>query len=446
MSESIPATETAASEFAAFAAIDWADRNHHWIVVSEDGQFHQRGVLENTPHVIDAWARNWKVRFPARPIAVSLEQSRGPLVYQLMKYPHLVLFPVLPGTLANYRKAFSPANVKDDFADARLLLELVQQQRHHLRRYNPDTPQTRLLQSLVEQRRVVVDEKTRYSNRLTAGLKNYDPQVLDWIDDIDSPLGCDLLQRWPSLEALQSNHPGTLKRFFVEHNCRSQQRIQERIQAIREAQPAVTDTAVLEAGVFTTRIYVPLLQQLNASLKICDTKIAELVRSHPETPLFENLPGAGPALLPRLIVAFGTDRERYQSAIELAQYSGIAPVTRRSGKQETICYRRACPKFLRQTLQEFASHSIQKSQWARAFYDKQRAENKGHHAAVRALAFKWIRILFRCWKDRVPYDEATHMATLHRRQLSQTKELLGPTTKLGWKKVAGFHQLSAEKP
>ena len=119
MSESIPATDTAASEFAAFAAIDWADRNHHWIVVSEDGQFHQRGVLENTPHVIDAWARNWKVRFPSRPIAVSLEQSRGPLVYQLMKYPHLVLFPVLPGTLANYRKAFSPANVKDDFADAR---------------------------------------------------------------------------------------------------------------------------------------------------------------------------------------------------------------------------------------------------------------------------------------------------------------------------------------
>ena len=112
---------------------------------------------------------------------------------------------------------------------------------------------------------------------------------------------------------------------------------------------------------------------------------------------------------------FGTDRERYHSAEEVACFSGIAPVRERSGKRDWIHFRYACPKFLRQTFHEWASHSIGYSEWARAYYDQQRADGSGHHAAVRALAFKWIRILFRCWKDRKPYDEHTYLAALRRR-------------------------------
>src|SRR5438445_1016256 len=135
---------------------------------------------------------------------------------------------------------------------------------------------------------------------------------------------------------------------------------------------------------------------------------------HPDQALFDSFPGAGPVCAPRLSAAFGTDRSRWQSATEVQSHSGIAPVTERSGKALWVHHRLACPKFVKQTFHEFADQSIRFSQWARAYYDQQRGRGNDHHAALRALAYKWIRILFRCWKDRKPYDEATYIEALRR--------------------------------
>ena len=129
------------------------------------------------------------------------------------------------------------------------------------------------------------------------------------------------------------------------------------------------------------------------------------------------MPGAGPALAPRLLVAFGEQRERYGAAEEIQKYAGIAPVLERSGKQSWVHWRCQCPKCLRQTFVEWATGSIRFSDWARAYYEQQRAKGASHQAAVRALAFKWIRILYRCWKDRQPYQEDVYLASLARRRL-----------------------------
>jgi Transposase IS116/IS110/IS902 family len=120
-------------------------------------------------------------------------------------------------------------------------------------------------------------------------------------------------------------------------------------------------------------------------------------------------------MAPRLLAAFGSQRDRYCCAAELQTYSGIAPVTERSGKRKWVHFRWACPKFLRQSFHEWAGHSIAQSVWARAYYQQQRGRGSDHHAAVRALAFKWIRILFRCWRDRVAYDENKYLAALAKR-------------------------------
>lgn len=404
------------SEFAAYVAIDWADRKHYWQLGDAHGQHREHGVLLHTPEAVDIWVSGLLVRFPDGLIAVCLEQSRGPLAYQLGKYARLVLFPVHPATMASFRQAFFPSGAKGDPSDAGLLLELLLQHRQRLRRLDPDTAETRLLQMLIEQRRKLVDERTRESNRLTAWLKMYFPQPLDWIDNIDSPLGCDFLERWPTLQQLQRAHSETVERFFREHHSRSQARIDERAAAIRKAVPAVHDTALLQAGAAACASFVALLKALNSAIAALDQQIAELVPKHPEAYLFAELPGAGPALLPRLIVAFGTRRERFQSASELAAYSGIAPVTRQSGKSKSVHFRFACPKFLRQTFHEFASHSVARSQWARQFYQQQKDRGMRHHAAVRALAFKWIRVLFRCWKDGTAYDEARYLRVLEQRR------------------------------
>jgi len=403
------------SEFAAYVAIDWADRKHYWQLTDSGHQHREHGALLNTPESVDIWATGLLARFPSGSIAVCLEQSRGPLAYQLGKYERLVLFPVHPATMASFRQAFFPSGSKGDPSDAGLLLELLLHHRQRLRRLDPDSVETRLLHMLIELRRKLVDERTRQSNRLTAWLKMYFPQALDWIDNIDSPLGCDFLERWPTLQQLQRAHAETIERFFREHNSRSQARIDERVKAIRQAVPAVQDTALLQAGAAASTSLVALLKALNGALTSVDQQIADQVPKHPEAYLFAELPGVGPALLPRLIVAFGTRREQFQSASELAAYSGIAPVTRQSGKSKSVHFRLACPKFLRQTFHEFAAHSVAKSHWARQFYQQQRNRGMGHHAAARALAFKWIRVLFRCWKNRETYDEVRYIKALEQR-------------------------------
>ena len=403
-------------EFSAYVAIDWADRQHCWRLADTEGTYLDQGELRNTPEAIDSWVAELLARFPEGLVALCLEQSRGGLVFQLGKYARLVLFPVHPATIASFRQAFYPSGAKDDPGDTALLLELLTKHRPHLRRLEPDTAETRLLGMLVELRRRLVDERTRQSNRLTAWLKMYFPQPLQWIDNIDAPMGCDFLERWPTLQQLQRAKPETVERFFREHNSRSETRIQERTAAIRSAVAAVEDTALLEAGAAATASLVALLKTLNDSIASFDLQIAGLFPKHPEADLFAGLPGAGPVLLPRLLVAFGTRRDRFQSASELAAYSGIAPVTKQSGKSKSVHFRRACSAFLRQTFHEFAAHSVAKSQWARQFYDQQRGKGKRHHAVVRSLAFKWIRVLFRCWKDRTPYDEARYLEALQRRR------------------------------
>jgi transposase len=444
MSNEIAVT-TAAPEpqWAAFVALDWADQKHYWRLVGAGSQKQEQGELDNTPEAVAAWAADLNVRFGGRPIAVCLEQARGALVYMLLKFPHLVLFPVNPQMAARFRQAFYPSGSKGDPGDTEVLLDILLHHRDRLRRLKPDTPETRLLQRLVEQRRLMVNEKTRQSNRLTACLKLFFPQILKWFEDVTSPLVGDLLERWPNLEQLQRSHDGTLRRFFHQHNSRSEELIQERIDAIRQAVPATTDAAVLGAEAMAAHCLIQLIAALRANIAELDERIAVAFAAHPERALFDCLPGAAAVLSPRLLVAFGTDRERFAKAHEMECYSGIAPVTTASGQSEWIHFRFACPKFLRQTFHEFASHSILKSQWARAYYDLQINKGNSHHAAVRALAFKWIRVLFRCWKNRTPYDEQVYLQSLQKRN-SPLKALLPPGASLGWKDVAGFQKLSED--
>ena len=118
----------------------------------------------------------------------------------------------------------------------------------------------------------------------------------------------------------------------------------------------------------------------------------------------------------RLLAAFGENRERFADAAAVQKFAGIAPVTERSGNKHWVHWRWACPKFLRQSFVEWTAETLTRSFWARAFYDSHRARGSSHNAALRALAFKWIRVLFRCWVDRTPYDESRYLSALQKRR------------------------------
>jgi hypothetical protein len=172
---------------------------------------------------------------------------------------------------------------------------------------------------------------------------------------------------------------------------------------------------VLQSSTLMITLLAQQLRVLLSAIAQVEKAITELFPPHPDHALWDSFPGAGAALAPRLLTVFGADRQRFASAVEVQQFTGIAPVTESSGKNRWVHWRWACPRFLRQTLHEFAACSIPHSAWAKAYYQQQRDRGKGHHAAVRALAFKWSRILYRCWKDHTPYDEHRYLEALARR-------------------------------
>ena len=155
-------------EFAAFIGIDWADRQHVWALREVGSSTIEQGQMTHTPEAVEQWAAELAQRFAGRPVAVALEQSRGALVFMLSKYAHLVLFPVHPSTAANYRKSFRPSGAKDDPYDASLLLDILLRHGEKLRPLQSDTPETPTLQFLVQERRKLVKDKTRYSDRTWA--------------------------------------------------------------------------------------------------------------------------------------------------------------------------------------------------------------------------------------------------------------------------------------
>jgi transposase len=373
------------TEFAAFVAIDWADQKHAWMLQVQESSDREAGTIDHTPEAVDVWAAELGLRFGGQRVAVALEQSRGPLVFMLAKYEQLVIFPVHPTTLANYRKSFRPSGAKDDPSDAGLLLDVLTLHRDKLRRLNPghtgnaDTtvPGGGASQSGYE--------KTRYSNRLTSHLKMYFPQTLEWFDEIGSHIAAEFLERWPTLEKLQRARPATIERLFIDHNSRDAERIAERLGQIRKAVPATTDMAVLVSCSTAVVAWAGLLKQLLAAITAYDEKIDMLAREHPDYTLMKSFPGAGPALTPRLIAALGSQRDRYETAFEIQCYSGIAPVVASSGKQRWVHWRWSCPKFLRQTFHEWALPSIALSQWAREYYDEQRAKGKRRNSLIGRL-------------------------------------------------------------
>jgi transposase len=265
-----------------------------------------------------------------------------------------------------------------------------------------------------------VERRTRLANGIKSTLKVYFPLALQVLDnDTSTALAADLLLQWPCLEALQKQSPAKLRKFFYGHNCRGEPKMLERLKLIKEAKALTGDSAVIEPAALKVQMLAQQLKSLLPYIVRYEKQIAELFDSHPDSGLFRDLPGAGPALAPRLFTAFGSDRSRFDLAQELYSLSGIAPVRRASGKKTgkkaSIHFRHACPKFLRQSFHEFAGCSIPRCSWAKRFYEAQLAQGKTHHVAVRALAFKWIRILFACWKEGVPYSEERYLQSLKNR-------------------------------
>ena len=412
------------TDYAALVALDWGDKTHAFARQTTGTNETETGQIEASAEALHGWLETMEQTYGGRAVALVIEAGRNVLLHALLEHPWLEIYPVHSATSARFRTAFVPSGAKDDGPDAEMLLTLLARHRDLLTRLQVDGPATRELAALVHARRSAVDQRTQNTNQLRSVLKGYFPQALELVgEDLGSELALDFLERWPELAAVQKVRPATLRAFYNGHNVRQAERIEERIRRVASARALISDRAMIGPAMLQLALLVAVVRVQQTHIAQFEQRIAAAFAAHPRAAFFRELPGAGAALAPRLLVAFGDLLERYPDAASFQKYAGVAPVREKSGRQVWTHWRWNAPKFLRQSLVEWAGQTVVYCDWANAYYRRQKRAGKDHHTILRSLAFKWIRILWRCWHDGIPYREQQYLDALKRRGSPLASEL-----------------------
>ena len=389
--------------------IDWADKLHAWHRVDADGNV-SRGELKQSPVDIARWIQSIKQQCPESRIEICIETSRGALINALLEHD-VTLYPINPNALASYRKSFAHGGGKSDRVDARLIFQFLAARRNSLRSLSQNEPLTRKLAALSRDRRQLVQQRVKLSNQLKATLKTYFPAAIE-LDaaKMYADFMVAFLLKYPSLEAAQKAGATRIRKYFF--GVGSKAKAQQRVELLCEARPLTTDEVSISTCSRKVQAICSMLKSLNQSIRQYDSELKELVVTHDQYEFVASLPGASANTQSRIIAALGDDRSRYENPESLQCAAGIAPLTTQSGNQKYVSSRWACTKFIKQTFHEYAGLSKSRCRWAKAYYDSQIQAGKSSQTAKRALAYKWMRIIFRCWQDGVLYDDHKYMQRL----------------------------------
>jgi len=315
---------------------------------------------------------------------------------------------------ANCRRGWSVADREDDAFDALVLAEGLRVHHGRMKPLHPDDLATRKPAILCEDECSLIRRRAGLLCALKSALKMYFPAALEWFADLSRPIALDFLVRFPTAQALAAAPEKKVFGFFKIHRAGLPPDRQKRIRQRASALDWPADPVVAEVK---SRFALGIVREiclLSREMAEYRQEIERLFDEHPDAAIFRSLPRAADKLAPRLLSHFGADRSRYQSSRPVEMLSGCAPVTKQSGRKQAVRFRWACQKPFRNTMFQFALQSIHKSVWARRYYDRARASGQTHPQALRNLGQKWIRIVYRMWQTRAPYDEARHLESLAR--------------------------------
>ena len=398
--------------YAAYIGIDWAKSQHAVALQPAGGGEIDELWLDTAPESVHAWARGLLERFGGAVVAVGVELSKGALIEELRGYGHIDIYPLNPATTSSYRSAFTPSGAKDDMPDACLQLELVRDHRDKIRLLAEKSGTDRKIELLAIARRKLVDTRTGLTNTLRSTLESYYPLALDVCGELGNPMSCNLILKWPEHGAIARARPETLRKFYHAAGSRSESVIDKRLEKIAAAEPVTTERDHLAPMIMLATSLARQIKALNAEIEKFEKEIAAAYATHRDHAIWSSFPGAGETIAPRLACAWGANREAYPGAADMQLYSGIAPVTERSGTSTWIHRRYSRPAFLHQTFWEYAHQSAKHCEWANAYIEVQKARGKKHSTAVRSLAFKWIRIMHACWRTGEEYDDERYTRIL----------------------------------
>jgi transposase len=404
-----------------YLGVDWADQTHAVWVMDEDGTKTTARSVSHTAEGMSDWGREldeWRAQ--GIELWAAIERREGRVVDFLLDHG-VVVYPVNPKALDRARDRFRQSGAKDDPFDARVLADFLRTDHAHLQALEPSSEAAQELKLLTEDYQRQIRQQTRLVNQLTNTLKAYYPRALE-IAELPTALAREFMQAYPTPDAVTGLTARKWQRWARAHRL-SEARTRELWDVLQQPQLPVP-AHVVRAKARLMQVLVAELMPVVAAVGHYREAIEDFFASMPAAQWARTLPiGKHGITAPTLWARLGDAPGRWVSFRHLQAQAGAVPVTKRSGKQQRIVhFRFACDKALRYVVDQVAFLSLLSSEWARAYYDQQRARGHSHRQALRALGAKWLKIIFVMWQRQVPYDEQYHLATMTRQQLRQRQK------------------------
>jgi transposase len=399
-----------------FCGIDWASERHAVCVLDDAGNRITAFEITHTADGLDQLADRLRRLGPPAKLPVAIERPDGRLVDRLLEAGHPVV-PVQPNTIKAWREAQILSGAKTDPGDARIIADYLRLCSARLRVLQPFSAETRALRAVVRTRGDLVDQRVAASNQLAATLDAFWPGANAVFAEVHSEISLAFLERYPTPEAAARLGEARMRAFCTKHGYCGRRPPGELLARLRAAPPGLTGTVEVDARRDAVLAMVRVLRALNAAIKDLDRSVVAHLGEHPDAEIFTSLPRSGQISAAQVLAEWGDCRPAYDSPDAVAALAGAAPVTKTSGKHHAVHFRWACNKRFRQAITLWADNSRHASPWAAKVYADALARGCDHPHAVRILARAWIRVIWRCWTDQVPYDPAKHGAA---RKLTET--------------------------
>jgi len=392
-----------------FTGIDWASAEHAVCVLDAAGKITARFTIKHSAEGIASLVRRLARYGDPAGLPVAIERPSGRLVDLLLEAGHPVV-PVSPNAIKTWREGEVLSGAKSDAGDAAVIAGYLRLRYHRLAPAAPYCDETRALRAAVRTREDLVQMRVAATNQLSALLEAHWPGARAVFADVESPISLEFLTRYPTPAAARHLGHKRMAAFLVKHGYSGRRPAAQLLARLHGAPAGTAGRALTEALQDAVLAVVAVLRALNGAVKDLDRSVAAHLGEHPDGPVFTSLPRSGQINAAQMLAEWGDCRQAYDGPDSVAALAGVTPVTRQSGKHRGVEFRWACNKRFRRAVTTFADNSRHASPWAAQIYAEARAAGKDHPHATRILARAWIRVIWPCWVNRVPYDPARHRA------------------------------------
>ena len=404
MRRKVKQMNTSFAQHTHYVGLDWAKDHHEVVLLDRAGTIVADFVFN---HDAAGWAEFRKQMQPYPSVAVTVETSQGAAVAELVA-SQVTVYPVHPKAAKEYRKRQAPSGNKTDFVDAWSLADALRLDGPHWRALSAQDPLVAELRLLCRDEVELITQRTALVNQLQAALYEYYPAALEAFDDWTQPFTWAFVQAFPTPQELVNTTVHRRRVFLHTHKLWRPDTAKRRLEIFARADQFCGAEAVTRAKSLLALSLAAVLTTLEARLTAYRAEIEKRFAEHPDHDVFGSLPGAGDKLAPRLLSEFGSDRDQYPAAQNVQCVAGTAPVSYSSGQIKRAKIRWHCDRHFRHTVHLWADCSRKVCAWAQAYYQAHRTKGQSHACALRCLAQRWLKILWRMWQERQPYDENRH--------------------------------------